>query len=118
MRRVLRQTRPVIVWAGVLVAAQGCASTPRTPGTGVSGGPGRSSYTLDAERLAAIPRVVRDAISEKRLPGAVVVVGDRQRVVFSEAFGDRALVPAREPMTSDTIFDVASLTKVVATTPA
>ena len=118
MRRVLRQTPAVLVCAGVLVAAQGCASTPRTPGTGVSGGSGRSSYTLDAERLAAIPRVVQDAIVEKRLPGAVVVVGDRQRVVFSEAFGDRALVPAREPMTVDTIFDVASLTKVVATTPA
>jgi uncharacterized protein YbbC (DUF1343 family)/CubicO group peptidase (beta-lactamase class C family) len=49
-------------------------------------------------------------------PGAVVVVGRPGGIVYEKAFGQRALVPAREVMTADTIFDVASLTKVVATT--
>ena len=46
------------------------------------------------------------------------MVGHKGRVVFQKAYGNRALVPRREPMTLDTIFDVASLTKVVATTSA
>lgn len=48
-------------------------------------------------------------------PGAVVLVGRRGRVVWRKAYGARSLVPAREEMTVDTIFDAASLTKVVAT---
>ncbi|MEI9866282.1 MAG: serine hydrolase domain-containing protein [Limisphaerales bacterium] len=43
---------------------------------------------------------------------------ERNGTAYHKAFGNRALVPAREPMTEDTIFDAASLTKVVATTPA
>src|SRR4030095_8783680 len=39
-------------------------------------------------------------------------------VVYRKAYGQRAIVPSPEPMTLDTIFDLASLTKVVATTPA
>ena len=45
-----------------------------------------------------------------------MLVGRGDRVVYQKAIGNRALVPAREPMTLDTIFDLASLTKVVATT--
>jgi len=48
----------------------------------------------------------------------MLLVGHRGRVVFRKAYGSRALLPEREPMTADTIFDLASLTKVVATTPA
>ncbi|HKC85265.1 MAG TPA: exo-beta-N-acetylmuramidase NamZ domain-containing protein, partial [Blastocatellia bacterium] len=49
------------------------------------------------------------------LPGAVVIVGRKGKVVWRRAYGNRALEPAPEPMTVDTIFDLASLTKVVAT---
>ena len=59
---------------------------------------------------------MREDIAQKRLPGAVVLVGLRNRLVYQKAIGHRALVPAREPMTLDTIFDLASLTKPVATT--
>ena len=65
-----------------------------------------------------IDAVVAEAIADKKLPGAVVLVGRGDTVVFAKAYGKRALVPAREPMTLDTIFDLASLTKVVATTTA
>jgi uncharacterized protein YbbC (DUF1343 family) len=66
-------------------------------------------------RLASIDRVVSEAIDRGELPGAVVLVGRRDRVLFRRAYGNRAVVPAREPMTVDTVFDVASLTKPVAT---
>jgi CubicO group peptidase (beta-lactamase class C family) len=71
---------------------------------------------LDENRLAAIDEFVQDAIRAHQLPGAVVVVGRRDRIYYRKAFGNRALAPAVEPMTVDTIFDLASLTKVVATT--
>ena len=62
--------------------------------------------------------VIQDAIEQKQCPGAVVLVGHHGRVVYKKAYGMRSLEPTREPMTLDTIFDVASLTKVVATTPS
>lgn len=52
------------------------------------------------------------------MPGAVVVVGHNGRIVYRKAFGSRSLEPTREPMTVDTIFDLASLTKCIATTTA
>ena len=61
-------------------------------------------------------QLVREAIAEKKLPGAVVLVGRGDRILYQKAIGNRALVPAAEPMTVDTIFDLGSLTKVVATT--
>lgn len=66
-------------------------------------------------RLASIDGVVSEAIDRGELPGAVVLVGRRDRVLFRRAYGNRAVLPAREPMTVDTVFDVASLTKPVAT---
>ncbi len=72
--------------------------------------------SVDVQRLDAIEPIVLEAIREKKLPGAVVLVGHHDRIIYQKAFGNRALVPAVEPMTLDTIFDLASLTKVVATT--
>ena len=71
--------------------------------------------SMSAARLAFIDAAVAESIVRKELPGAVVLVARRGRVVWRKAYGARALVPAREAMTADTIFDLASLTKVVAT---
>ena len=71
---------------------------------------------IDLARLDEIPPLVEQAIGDKKLPGAVVLVGRGDRVVYEKAIGRRAVEPAPEAMTLDTIFDVASLTKVVATT--
>jgi uncharacterized protein YbbC (DUF1343 family)/CubicO group peptidase (beta-lactamase class C family) len=60
---------------------------------------------------------INRAIEAGQLPGAVLLIGHDSQVVYRKAYGSRALVPAREPMTVDTIFDLASLTKVLATTP-
>jgi uncharacterized protein YbbC (DUF1343 family) len=61
---------------------------------------------------------IGQAIRENRIPGAVLLVGHNGAVVYHKAYGRRAEVPAPEPMTEDTMFDCASLTKVVATTSA
>src|SRR5690349_14166139 len=73
---------------------------------------------LDSDRLALIDPAINAAIAEHKLPGAVVLVGRGDETAYKKAFGARALVPSREAMTADTVFDLASLTKVVATTPA
>jgi CubicO group peptidase (beta-lactamase class C family) len=65
---------------------------------------------------AALDQVINQAIEQGRMPGAVVVVGHDGGVVYRKAYGKRALVPEPEAMTLDTVFDCASLTKVVATT--
>ena len=70
---------------------------------------------MSAERLAYIDAAMADSIEKKELPGAVVLAARRGGVVWRKAYGARALVPRREEMTTDTIFDVASLTKIVAT---
>ena len=70
------------------------------------------------EHLAFIDGIVEEAIHSGKTPGAVVLIGHRGQVVYRQAFGYRALEPKKRPMTADTIFDLSSLTKVVATTPA
>src|SRR5580658_4173349 len=67
---------------------------------------------------AALDAQMQQAVSDGLIPGAVLLVGHDGKIVHRKAYGQRALVPAREAMTLDTIFDLASLTKVVATTPA
>ena len=80
-----------------------------------------------APDFAAVSKLVNDAIAAQRLPGAVVVIGHGGEVVFHQAYGSRKLAgepgldgsPApAEPMTEDTIFDLASLTKSLATATA
>jgi uncharacterized protein YbbC (DUF1343 family)/CubicO group peptidase (beta-lactamase class C family) len=70
---------------------------------------------MSAERLAHLDSVVAQAIERKEVPGAVVLAARKGRVVWRKAYGSRAVEPQREPMTADTVFDAASLTKVVAT---
>ena len=71
---------------------------------------------ISAERLARMDQVIRASIEKKELPGAVVLVARHGRVAWRKSYGSRAVEPQREAMTADTIFDLASLTKIVATT--
>ncbi|HEY7055468.1 MAG TPA: exo-beta-N-acetylmuramidase NamZ domain-containing protein, partial [Vicinamibacterales bacterium] len=75
-----------------------------------------SAAGVDVSRFDIIPATIEKAIADKKLPGAVVVIGRGTRVLYEKAVGHRALQPAVEPMTLDTIFDLASLTKILATT--
>jgi uncharacterized protein YbbC (DUF1343 family)/CubicO group peptidase (beta-lactamase class C family) len=73
-----------------------------------------------ADHLAALAPIldplIEDAVARQQIPGAVLEVGHNGRIVYRKAYGWRSLAPTREPMTVDTIFDLASLTKCVATT--
>ncbi len=80
-------------------AALACALSAQT----FSGGP-------------ALDQAINDAITQGRLPGAVLLIGHDDQVIYRKAYGRRAEVPQPENMTLDTVFDLASLTKVIATT--
>jgi len=69
-------------------------------------------------RLGEVDSIIDQAIASGNIPGAVLIVGHDGKVVYRKAYGSRALEPRREAMTLDTVFDLASLTKVIATTTA
>src|SRR5690242_463771 len=69
------------------------------------------------EKLREIDAAIEEAIAAKKIPGGVLWIEHRGEV-YRRAYGNRALVPAVEAMTEDTIFDAASITKVVATAPS
>ncbi|WP_414687442.1 serine hydrolase domain-containing protein [Mycobacterium sp.] len=90
-------------------------------------GSGRKPGAAPATEFATVSKLMNDAIAAQRLPGGVVVIGHGGRIVFHRAYGSRKIAsepgldgsPARaEPMTEDTIFDIASLTKCLATATA
>ena len=68
--------------------------------------------------LGGVDSIIEQAVTDGNIPGAVLVVGHDGAIVYRKAYGNRALEPRREPMTLDTVFDLASLTKVIATTTA
>ena len=73
------------------------------------------SVSLSATQLSSMDSVISDEIAKRKLPGAVVFVGRKGKLAWHKTYGSRAVDPSREAMTPDTVFDVASLTKVVAT---
>ena len=99
----------VLCVAAVLMLLAGGAHAQRAS-------PAAASAELDTAKLQAIDALVRQEIEQKKLPGAVVLIGRGPRILYHRAIGQRAVEPSPEPMTLDTIFDLASLTKVVATT--
>lgn len=113
-----------VVLALAAASSTGYAAHPAV--TAVSSGTPapQAAFTPD---FATVSKVMNDAIAAERLPGAVVVIGHEGRIVFDRAFGSRKLAgepgldespAAPEPMTEDTIFDIASLTKCLATATA
>lgn len=91
----------VLAWGQRGIAAQDVATSGN--GTGAQG-------------FDAIDSLMQAAVARGNMPGGVVIIGHNGQVVYRKAFGSRSLEPTREAMTVDTIFDLASLTKVIATT--
>jgi uncharacterized protein YbbC (DUF1343 family)/CubicO group peptidase (beta-lactamase class C family) len=79
---------------------------------------GASGVAASAVRLGAVDSIIQQAIADHNIPGAVLVVGHDGKVIYRKAYGARSLEPRRQSMSVDTIFDMASLTKVIATTTA
>ncbi len=77
-----------------------------------------SAAGFDPARLAAIDGLVEELIVAEKMPGCVVCIGRRAGIVLLKAYGRRAVKPAPEAMTVDTVFDLASITKPVATATA
>ncbi|HVO93261.1 MAG TPA: exo-beta-N-acetylmuramidase NamZ domain-containing protein [Terriglobales bacterium] len=73
---------------------------------------------LSNSALQPIDDIVSREVRLGNVPGAVVLIGHQGKVIYRRAFGDRALEPEKLAMTEDTIFDLASLTKPVATATA
>jgi uncharacterized protein YbbC (DUF1343 family)/CubicO group peptidase (beta-lactamase class C family) len=90
------------------------------PAPDQAGVPPRSTSATASNpvKLSAVDAVIQQAIADNNIPGAVLLVGHDGKVIYRKAYGHRSLEPKRELMTLDTIFDLASLTKVVATTTA
>lgn len=104
-----------------LMVALACAASSAVAAQPLEPGP-KSAANVQPEAPAELAQrlqaLVQAEIVAGKLPGAVVLVGHRGRVVYRQAMGQRAIVPQAEAMTPDTVFDVASLTKVVATATA
>lgn len=127
LRLLFERHRPVRRWfpwalvisIGLVGGFAGCRYANR------SGGTPRAiakSFAFRADKLAAIDAAITEAIDAGKLPGGVVWLEHRPAtgppLIYHHAYGQRALTPRAEPMTEDTVFDAASLTKVMATTPA
>ncbi|MGH9776489.1 MAG: exo-beta-N-acetylmuramidase NamZ domain-containing protein [Candidatus Acidiferrales bacterium] len=95
----------------MLLAAQPVFAQSHTPSS-------RSHASTIPALAPVIGPILEDAVAHDEIPGAVVLVGHGGKVIFKKAYGWRALIPAKERMSADTIFDLASLTKIVATTPS
>ncbi|MFC1545159.1 serine hydrolase domain-containing protein, partial [Gemmatimonadota bacterium] len=100
------------LFAILLFLAAGCAAS-FSPKLLREGTP--SSAGMDLERLQQVDMVIEEAIADRIIPGAVLIVGRQGKIVWNRAYGQRAWVPVEEPMTLDTIFDMASMTKPIAT---
>jgi uncharacterized protein YbbC (DUF1343 family)/CubicO group peptidase (beta-lactamase class C family) len=118
-----RKDGPALVFLLIVVCCLSlCAEGGADAGLRPAGQPGAADPTSSAAtaasvRLSTVDAVIQKAIADG-LPGAVLVVGHNGTVTYRKAYGSRALEPKREAMTLDTVFDLASLTKVIATTTA
>src|SRR3954470_8385383 len=98
-----KQLRPLFQFVAIFLAAFSSINS--------------QSNAMDHAVLGRMDAQINAAIAEKKLPGAVIWV-EHDGDVYHKAFGDRAIEPKYEEMTRDTIFDAASLTKILAGTPA
>jgi CubicO group peptidase (beta-lactamase class C family) len=97
----------------LLVLAGGCATPAARP---VTAQPAQAGPAAD--RLALLDGLIEEAVARRDFPGAVLLVVHEGRTIYRKAFGMSQLVPESRPMKADMIFDLASLTKPIATASA
>src|SRR6266850_3003173 len=114
----------LLVLAASLVVADPQAALPRGGGARWGGNRARATFgALDPPEAVLISHqeptlddidpLVAVAIAESKLPGCVVTIGRRDRILFRKAYGFREVEPVHVAMTEDTVFDLASLTKPI-----
>ncbi len=70
---------------------------------------------LSGKHLRLLDGIIKESIARKDFPGAVILVGRKDKIVVRKAFGESQWIPQPRPMETTMIFDLASLTKPVAT---
>ena len=95
-----------------LATATACLRWPDAPPP-----PESLTRTFDHQKLLALGQAINEARAEKRLPGGVLWL-ERNGVHFTEAYGKASVEPTHAAAQPNTIYDAASLTKVIATMPA
>lgn len=115
--RVLWITIVVWICVALLLIGSGCVQSPalhvaeaRQPATA----PAAPRGLADPAKLPEIDRAIDEAIARGDVPGAVLVIGRSDGMLYRKAYGNRAVRPEAVPMTVDTVFDLASLTKPIA----
>ena len=98
-----------LIWAAFLAAFFASAQTSLRQVT-----PGECG--MDETRLERLDSVIDGAISDGTIPGAVVSVVRGDKIAYLKAYGNKSLVPEVEPMSVETVFDLASLSKCFGTT--
>jgi uncharacterized protein YbbC (DUF1343 family)/CubicO group peptidase (beta-lactamase class C family) len=101
--------RIILVLFMVIASWCGLAAQDATPA-------GNAAVITSGANFANIDAIMNAAVARGTIPGGVVLIGHNGKVVYRKAYGMRSLEPVREVMTVDTIFDLASLTKCIATT--
>ncbi|HWE04798.1 MAG TPA: exo-beta-N-acetylmuramidase NamZ domain-containing protein [Tepidisphaeraceae bacterium] len=104
-------TRPLLLISAIVLAMGMPASAQTISAESVAAA---NSY-FNAGAMTRADRLIDQAIAAGKCPGAVLLVGRGDTVLYEKAYGNRALRPTTQPMTTDTIFDLASLTKPLAT---
>ncbi len=102
--------------SGTAKSPTAATSVTTTPGSSSSVRPSANVAVSNAAAFAPLDAVLKDAVKNGNAPGAVLVVGHNGAIVYQKAYGNRTAGQNPEPMTTDTVFDLASLTKVIATT--
>jgi len=111
MFAIPRPRSAILLALGAALLAAGCARLPR------SGAAVEAQAKLDAARLAEIDRAIGESIAARRLPGAVFHL-ERDGAVYQQAYGRFTYDEGAAAVTPDTVFDAASLSKVLATAPS
>ena len=101
--------RVLLIWAASLAALVASAQKPLETAR-------PEDLGMDGDKLAQVDRVIEESIADKTIPGAVVSVVRGDKIVYLKAYGNKSLVPEVEPMTTETMFDLASVSKCVGTT--
>ena len=104
----------MILFGISLVIISGCARTNIPTGAYFPLGEGTlQEVGIDVATFQSIDDIIKEAINKKDAPGAVLLVGKDDKIVYHKAYGNRRVEPYVEPMTKDTIFDLASCSKVL-----
>ena len=96
--------------------AQSSGKQEAAPPPNAAAPPAPAASKEEQSWFAPLDEVLKNAVAQGDAPGAVLLVAHNGLTVYNKAYGNRTVGPKAEPMTMDTIFDLASLTKVIATT--